>query len=165
LRRSASGSGEFVVPNATQTRQWWVEQWGLQAKHYVFSPDGRHIIYTGIRASDKQNAVFVDGKALLVATAGIAPSFPTWTPDSKHVYWTSLEKSAERPQPFSRVFLDGKATTARIFDTVQPATYGIRQVGGNGALQLLVFEGPMTKRYRITPGADSNIDSVLAAAK
>jgi hypothetical protein len=47
-----------------------------------FSPDGRHIAFTGIRAGDKQSVVFVDGKALLAATATNATSFVTWTPDS-----------------------------------------------------------------------------------
>jgi hypothetical protein len=157
--------GEFVIPNAAEVQAWWVEQWGLPAKYYVFSPDGKHIVYTGIRASDKRSAVFVDGKALFVATAGPATSFPTWTPDSKHLFWTSLERSAERPQPYPRVFLDGKATTARIFDFEQPTTYGLWQVGADGALRLVVFEGPVAKRYRITPGNDTNIDVVLAAAK
>jgi hypothetical protein len=156
--------GEFVVPNATEIRTWWVEQWGLHAKYYVFSPDGKHIAFTGIRAGDKQNAVFVDGKAL-GATAGNTTSFVTWTPDSKHVYWTSPEKSAERAQPYARVFLNGKPTTARIFDFDQPTTYGTWQVGADGALRLVVFEGAVAKRYRVTPGTDTNIDAVLAAAK
>lgn len=156
--------GEFQVPNATGVRQWWAEQWGLAAKYYVFSPDGKHIAFTGIRAGDKQTAVFVDGKAL-VATAGDTSSFATWTPDSKHLYWTSLEKSAERPNPYARVFLNGTPTTARIFDNDQPTTPGIWQVGPDGALRLVVFEGASAKRYRITPGAEPNIDSVLAALK
>jgi hypothetical protein len=78
---------------------------------------------------------------------------------------TRLLDGTERPQPYARVFLDGKATTARIFDNLQPTTYGTWQVGADGALMLIVFEGPVTKRYRITPGVDSNIDQVVAAAK
>jgi hypothetical protein len=154
--------GEFVVPNAGQIREWWANQWGLQAKHYVFSPDGRHVVYTGIR--DKQTWMFVDGKALIVA-AGNTTSFPSWTPDSKHVYWMAQEKTAERPQAFPRVFLNGKATTVRIVDFQQPTTYGHWQVGADGSLKLVTFEGAVTKRYRIIPGADSTIDTVLAAAK
>jgi hypothetical protein len=157
--------GEFVVPNAGQIRQWWAEQWGLQAKHYVFSPDGRHVIYMGIRASDKRTAVFVDGKALFVATAGTGTQLPSWSPDSKHVYWTSLERSAERPNPYQRVFHNGTPTTARIFDNLQPTTFGWWQVGTDNSLKLLVFEGPVTKRYRVIPAADSSIDAVLAAKK
>ena len=58
-----------------------------------------------------------------------------------------------------------KATTALIFDFDQPATYGVWQVGADGASRLLVFEGPVAKPYRITPGTDTNIVVVLAAAK
>ena len=156
---------EFIVPNAAEIRAWWVEQWGLHTKYDVFSPDGKHIAFAGLRASDKQSAVFVDGKAVSVAMPGNTSSFVTWTPDSKHVYWTSFEKSAERPQTYTRVFLDGKPTTARIFDFDQPTTPGIWQVGADGALQLVVFEGPVAKRYRITPGTNTNIDAVLSTAK
>ncbi len=157
--------GEFVVPNAGEIRQWWADQFGENAKYYAFSPDGKHIVYSGIRAADKQAVVFVDGKALFVAVARNSTSFPTWTPDSKHLYFLSQERSKERPQPYNRVFLNGKATTARAFDFQQPATFGTWQVGANGALQFIVFEGPVAKRYRIAPGAEPGIDAVLASAK
>ena len=44
------------------------------------------------------------------------------------------------------------------------AAFG-RLFGANGALQFVVFEGPVAKRYRITPGAEPGIDAALAAAK
>jgi Tol biopolymer transport system component len=157
--------GEFIVPNAGDVREWWARQWGLAAKHYVFSPDGKHIAFTGIRAGSKQTEVFVDGKSLLVATSGTATSYVSWTPDGKHVFWTSLERSKERPQPYARVFLNGQPTTARIFDFEQPTTPGIWQVGADGALRLVVFEGAVAKRYRIAPGSAPDIDAVLAKAK
>ena len=100
-----------------------------------------------------------------MAVARNSTSFPTWTPDSKHLFFLSQERSKERPQPYNRVFLNGKATTARSFDFQQPTTPGTWQVGANGALQFVVFEGPVAKRYRITPGAEPGIDAALAAAK
>lgn len=47
----------------------------------------------------------------------------------------------------------------------KPTAPGAWEVGADGALRLVVFEGPVTKRYRVIPGTDTNIDVVLAAAK
>ena len=34
----------------------------------------------------------------------------------------------------------------------------------DGVLQVLIFEGAVTKRYRITPGSDTSIQTLLAGA-
>jgi hypothetical protein len=55
--------------------------------------------------------------------------------------------------------------TAKLCGSGDPPLTASGQVGADGALRLVVFEGPVAKRYRITPGTDTNIDVVLAAAK
>jgi hypothetical protein len=156
---------DFTVPNSAAEHDWWKGVWGAPAKYYVWSHDGAHIAFPGMRAGDSRRTLFVDGKPVFVATAGIFIQFPTWTPDNKHLLFIAQEKGTERPQPYQRIFLDGAPTAARIFDFEQPTTPGLWEVGADGALQLLVFEGPVAKRYRITPEANTSIESVLANAK
>jgi hypothetical protein len=87
--------------------------------------------------------------------------FVTWSPDGKHLFWTGTEKVGTNTM--SRVFADGKPADAA-FGANQP-TGSIWEMGADGKLLLLVAEGQVIKRYRITPAAGTNIDTLLATAQ
>ena len=156
---------ETGLPNIPSTREWWLRTAGAQSRYYAFSPDGKHIAFCGMRADDTRNTLFVDGKALLPSTGLNSISLVNWTPDGRHLYWTSLEKGSDRPQAYVRVVLDGAPTSLKFSAGDLPPWAGPWEVGADGALQILLFDGATAKRYRITPGSTAGIDTALAAAK
>lgn len=129
-------------------RNWWVAQWGVQSKYYMFSDDGKHIAFTGARANETKYSVYVDGKAIFALPVSKLVSFLSWTPDGNHVLWISDEKLGQ--QQSMSVVVDGKPSPLK-FSGDQPAYPGVWQIGTDGVLQFLVFEGQATKRFRLTP--------------
>jgi hypothetical protein len=156
---------ETALPNIPATREWWLRTAGFQSRYYAFSPDSKHIAFCGARATDNRNTLFVDGKALLPSIGLNYLSFINWTPDSKHLFWLSGEKGTDRPQPYSRVVLDGAPTSVKLSYEEMPSSPGPWEVGADGTLQILRFDGPTAKRYRIAPGSGTSIETALAAAK
>jgi hypothetical protein len=115
--------------------------------------------------NDNRNTLFVDGKALMASMGLNSLSFISWTPDSKHLFWLSGEKGTDRPQPYSRLVLDGAPTSLKLSYEELPPWAGPWEVAADGALQILRFDGATAKRYRITPGSGTSIETALAAAK
>jgi hypothetical protein len=155
---------ETRIANIPATREWWLRTAGVQSRYYTFSPDGKHVAFCGARANDTFNTLFVDGKALLTSTGLNSIGLISWSADGKHLYWTSAEKASDRAQPYARVVLDGAPTSLKFSDGDMPPYAGPWEVGAEGALQILLFDGATAKRYRITPGS-RDIETALAAAK
>lgn len=123
----------------------------------LFSPDSKHLFYFGRPALSDAPGVIIDGKYLAVGR-GI-PANATFTPDSRHIFWLDREEGNTLV-----VFLDGKPAARIRFDN-QSRLGGWWEMGPDGVLSVVTQEENTLKRLRITPGADSSIDTLLAAAK
>lgn len=66
------------------------------------------------------------------------PGFPSFTSDSKHVFWVATEVG--EPYPVYRVFGDGKASPVK-FTGDQPHNHGTWDPDGPSSVLFLVFEG------------------------
>jgi hypothetical protein len=155
---------EMGIPNIPTTREWWIRMAGAQSRFYTFSPDGRHIAFSGARPGDAHPALFVDGKPLLATLGPGSISLATWSSDGKHLFWTSEETGTDRPQRHARVVVDGAPTSVTFSNGDLPPYAGPWEVGADGVLQVVLFDAQAAKRYRITPGA-TGIDAAPSAAK
>jgi hypothetical protein len=124
----------------------------------LFSPDSKHVLYFGSPAGGDTFGVIIDGK-FFAAGRGI-PSVPTFTPDSKHVFWEDREEGG-----VVAVYLDGKVVARVRFEGQGRGAGGWWEMAPDGVLSVLTQDGDTMKRLRITPTADSSIDTLLAAAK
>jgi hypothetical protein len=122
----------------------------------LLSPDGKHIFHFGRQAGIDQFGVMIDGKFLAVGR-GI-PAVATFTPDSKHIFWLDRSEGSN-----VIVYLDGKP--AATFVVNQITALGWWEMGDDGMLTVIAQDGDSMKRFRITPPADSSVDTLLAAAK
>jgi hypothetical protein len=130
---------------------------------FLFSPDSKHIVHFGHFGAPQIGTfgVVIDGKHLLVPGGG--PMCAMFTPDSRHLMW--LDRTPDRPQ-LARltVFVDGRPA-AEIDLPSGGQTPGWIGMGDDGVLTLIAQDGDSMKRFRITPGNDTSIDTMLAAAK
>jgi hypothetical protein len=135
---------------------------------FLFSPDGKHIVHYGSRTSDQQMGFFIDGK-FVAGRRAMRPGNPTFTLDARHILWFETVLNAEgRPRGFA-VYVDGRPAY-EVEDPIDEHTNlwtkmrGTWEMGADGVLTLLAREADGMKRIRITPPADTSIDSFLSTA-
>ena len=59
------------------------------------------------------------------------------------------------------VYVDGRPSLEMEFNSTLAVTAGTWEMGTDGTLSVIGQSGDSLKRYRITPGADTSIDSLL----
>jgi hypothetical protein len=150
------------IPMHPWVDKWWTERYGPEFKYYQFSPDGKHVATFGKGDPSMQFTVFVDGKPLVVDATRSNALYLSWSPDSKHVFWSGGKQSGV--ELVTRVFVDGQASSVT-YTGSQPPYPGTWGIGADGVLSVLAFEGADAKRYRVTPDRAVTIDTVLAAMK
>jgi hypothetical protein len=126
---------------------------------FQFSPDSKHLVGFGRPAGGMTPGIIVDGKFL--AEGNGSPYSATFTPDSRHLFWVDHLPN----DPHWAVFLDGKPLVQlnQGFN-LYLMTGPVWDMGSDG---VLTFVGPTdegVKRFRITPGSDSSIETLLAKA-
>jgi dipeptidyl aminopeptidase/acylaminoacyl peptidase len=127
-----------------------------------FSPDGKHVVYAGRDSKNpSRQGIWVDGKMITPFTAPQINRV-TFTPDSQHVAWAvpGLKDNVG----VYRVFVDGREVLASKISGADN-TAGTWEMGSDGTLTFLGFDGDALKRFRIPPPGDSSIATMLAAAK
>jgi dipeptidyl aminopeptidase/acylaminoacyl peptidase len=129
-------------------------------QHYLFSPDGKHVAYFGTKPGELNPSSYgfvVDGKRIQTAPIFIDPMF---SPDSRHVFW----KVPDPQQQHVAIHVDGQRAAA--FDSTSLLLGNARtwEVGDDGVLIALGQDGEKMKRLRITPSADTSVETMIAAA-
>lgn len=127
---------------------------------FVWSPDGKHIAYSGGDAP--QRGIILDGK--FIPTGPGANYALTFTPDSRHLIWATL-----RPPRVLVIMVDGEP----VAEVDHPGGTGLTSpeaeaywsMGSDGTLTLIAQSEGAMKRFRVTPGAGTAIETLLAKAK
>jgi hypothetical protein len=127
-----------------------------------FSPDGKHTTYMAFDSKDtSRRGLWMDGK-LIHPSALPQLNRITFTPDSQHITWAVYGQ--KNNVAAYRVFVDGREVLSYASSAIDN-TPGAWEMGADGTLTLLGIDEGALKRYRIPMPPDSNITSMLAAAK
>ena len=121
---------------------------------FVFSPDSKHIVWFG--PVGNANGVHLDGKVL--TGAGNQIFNRTFTPDSRHLFWMSNGLN----EPKYIFYLDGIEVLKIDFQNLMVAHPYWWEVGPDGVLTAAIIDQGSVKRIRITPGAETSVETMLA---
>jgi hypothetical protein len=122
-----------------------------------WSPDSKHVAWIVAIAGGKPG-IAIDGK--FIATV-IAPRYLTFTADGKHLVWLIRRPDAPRHQ----IYVDG-VLVADIPENPNLQNNADLYWGkeNDGTIQFVAHEGGSIKRFRITPDAETSVDTLLARA-
>jgi hypothetical protein len=149
----AAAPAEFLRPSK-DTGQ------GTPPGYLVFSPDGKHLAFFTKLPQTFEFGVVIDGKFLGSGGRGL-PSNLQFTPDSKHLVWIDRMEGNGLS-----VYIDGKVATQYDPGAASPwGQSGNFEIGADGVVNVITQDGDTMKRLRITPPADSSVDTLAGAAK
>ncbi|HET9130934.1 MAG TPA: hypothetical protein VFO86_08305, partial [Terriglobia bacterium] len=123
--------------------------------YMVFSPDGKHLAFFSQNPQMPEFGIVVDGKFFGTGGRGL-PSNLQFTPDSKHLVWIDrLEGNG------LAIYIDGKVATQYDPGAASPwGQSGNFEIGADGVINAITQDGDTMKRLRITPPADSSVDTL-----
>ncbi|MGD1001521.1 MAG: hypothetical protein ABSA67_12590 [Candidatus Brocadiia bacterium] len=131
----------------------------INGASYVFSPDDQHLAYPAELAD--RGCFIMDGK--VVAEDVYSVNYAFFSPDSRHLYWvSSWNLRAQGTKDAHMLCVDGK-----------PAAHYSEAGGGlpvnfefsaDGVLTFVALKDGKLVRFRVTPSADANVGTMLAAA-
>jgi hypothetical protein len=140
-----------------------LEQRASREPKLTFSHDGKHIAYAALSPDQRVRGLSLNGKFIPYSQV---PAFPaanrTFTPDGKHLLWlTGFQRGR------SAIYVDG----VRAVELDNPGLGLIHTAGTDrlstwwsmaidGTLTVIAQDGASLKRFRITPGADTNVDTL-----
>jgi hypothetical protein len=166
-RLPGSGTMDLVVdgvalPGATTTFVG-ADAIDAELRYFRFSPDGKHVARVALDVRDRaRSGMWVDEK-LVRATALPQVNRPTFTPDSRHFFCASLEPR-DGANPRYVVSVDGRPAAEHEMSSLDNAP-GAWEMNADGTLVYLgIVDGALT-RFRVAPPADSNVETMLAAAR
>jgi hypothetical protein len=134
-----------------------INQWNMPPARFLFSPDSKHLVAFG--QSPNGAGILVDGRFLLAGNG--SPYSPTFTPDGRHLFW----KDHLLNDSHWAVFLDGQPVVMLDQNFARLLNYpGAWEMGTDGVLTLIGATEEGVKRFRITPGSDTSIETLLAKA-
>jgi hypothetical protein len=129
----------------------------------VFSPDSRHVAYTAVAADGQSRGISFNGRFIPWAPrAGIPANFITFTPDSRHVVWLAELPAVPGQGSRSAVYVDG-IRAVEVTEPLlarKPLDESWWSLGGDGVLTVVAQDGNEIKRFRITPGTDTSVDTL-----
>jgi len=120
---------------------------------FMFSPDGKHFAYFDMQPNN-QAGIYVDGK-LAEVFPGTQPENLTFTPDGRHLLWLSNAFGGGHV-----IYVDGRPALQVDGNAQVQVSSGAWEMGADGTLTLVAQAGDAIKRFRITPGADTSVDSL-----
>lgn len=132
-----------------------VTRQAMPPARFLFSPDSKHLVAFGRRAGADAPGIFVDG--MFLAAGNGSPNTPTFTPDGRHLFWRDHLLN----DPHWAVYLDGKPVV--LFDQTSFSIYsypGYWDMGPDGVLTVIGPTEEGMKRFRITPGTNSSVESL-----
>jgi len=139
------------------------------APKFIFSPDSKHVAYGAYAPGQGESAVrglAVDGTFIRTPQpfAAVDPiQNVTFSPDGRHLFWLYTGLQGDR----SAVYLDGvrvlnlqdnSLSRRSVTDPLTPRW----SVGADGVLTLIAQDGESIKRFRITPGPETSIETLAA---
>jgi tricorn protease len=76
------------------------EMWGLYNPVPYFSPDGKHVVFTVIRAFEQEIMVhhLESGETINLTRSGVSQRQPSWSPDGKYIYFVSDRVTPSYPR-------------------------------------------------------------------
>ena len=140
-----------------------LEQRATREPRLTFSSDSKHIAYAASSPDQRQRGLGLNGKFIPYSQV---PMFPaanrTFTPDGRHLLWlTGFQRGR------SAIYVDGlRAVELDNAGLVLTHNAGTDQfstwwsMGADGTLTVIAQDGAALKRFRITPGADTNVDTL-----
>jgi len=132
-----------------------------QERYFALSPDGKYLAQTSYEGS--KQGLYINEKLVYTPSWGTITS-PTFTPDSKHLFWIGIEKTGEPNTLEYVVYVDGEPAVNLTRGQVIGGA-GTWQMDDQGVVTLLGANGGKVKRIRITASADSNIEQLFAKAE
>ncbi len=145
---------------------------------YSFSPDSKHVVVVGYRATDNKRGIFLDGQLVFPAEMDII--YRAFTPDSQHLYWMAREAATGPdavPGSYEFVnYLDGRPVAhgeqrAEAQAILLPRGFGhfaqpppAWDLGPDGTLTCMAVAGDAVKRIKVTPSAETGLTTMLAKA-
>jgi hypothetical protein len=135
---------------------------GFAASWYLFSPNGKYVIFPAQRQSDGVNGLFVDGQMVYRQVGRFVKK--GFSPDSKHFYFATVETR----QPVALVvYADGKEVAK--FDANANAAMEQMdeswEVGADGALSFLAITPEGMKKIKVTPPDGSSVEAMVSNYK
>jgi hypothetical protein len=120
---------------------------------FMFSPDGRRFAYFDMQPNN-QSGLYVDGRQVLVFP-GVQPENLTFTPVGRHLIWMANAFGGGHV-----IFVDGRPALRTDGNFQMQISAGAWEMGGDGTLTVVAQSGDAIKRFRITPGADTSVDTI-----
>ncbi|HEU5217807.1 MAG TPA: hypothetical protein VFU23_04065 [Gemmatimonadales bacterium] len=129
---------------------------------FVWSADSKHFATFGTSKSMPNyddSGIFFDGKFLKL---NVNYAFnPTFTPDGKHFLFLTQDPGNSKES----VYVDGKVVVQVDVNNSLADNPAAWEVGADGVLTLVAQDAGAIKRFRITPGTDTSIETLLAMGK
>lgn len=127
--------------------------------YIAISPDGKYVAHHGFVGDISGYGLVLNGK--LVDPKRAIWNVPLFTADSRHIlYFRAV------PGGGFELVVDG--TAAVKFNTIPifTKTYGVEpfELGADGVFTFLGEQDGALKRFRVTPGSDTSVESMLAAS-
>ena len=86
---------------------------------------------------------------------------PTFTPDGRHFLFLTEDPGNAKES----IYVDGKVVAQVDVNTLLADNPAAWEVGADGVLTLVAQDAGAIKRFRLTPGSDTSIETLLALAK
>jgi Tol biopolymer transport system component len=138
------------------------------APAFVFSPDGRHVVHFSAPSENPRGFVF-NGRLVRPPSGGSSIYNPSFSPDGRHFYWLQLVPTGDARGSLATIFVNGR----QAFQTGWGATNlslltktpGAWEIDRAGVLTLIAQVGETLKRVRITPAADTSVETFIGSAR
>jgi len=105
------------------------------------------------------SGILFDGKFLKLGVNYVFD--PTFTPDGRHFLFLTQDPGNSKES----VYVDGKVVAQVDMNTSLADNPAAWEVGPDGVLTLVAQDAGAIKRFRITLGSDTSIETLLALAK
>ena len=148
------------VDQAAFLLQGFARDW--HGAKFVFSPDGKHLVSFGqpkATPGQPNSGLFIDGKFLKLGASYVSNA--TFTSDSRHLLFLAADGNAAR----QTLYLDGKAVAQVDANTSLVDSPGAWDLGADGVLTFLAQDGASLKRFKVTLGTDTSVETLLALTK
>jgi hypothetical protein len=140
----------------------------MSALPFLFSPDSKHLASYGYLPSRGTWAMFMDGRylALPSVVGNYPPNFPMFTPDSRHFIFAARAGEGFPQAQNLVVYVDGRPSVYLDGGAMGPLSNpNDWEMGADGTLTLVAVDHGDLKRIRITPAADTSVDTMLSDAQ